>query len=125
MADGKLQWRQRIDSAVLSEAIKQYNTGDFNAALTALERARAPREQIVKTVIMLWIAGRLETEIEEEAVPKALEILRPYLSQHPHEYGLAQHLSDAEIFQKAMNLHRKRGQLGKNHFLENDKAIGW
>ena len=125
MADGKLHLRQRIDSAALAEAIERYNAGDFDAALAGLERARAPREQVIKAVVMLWLAGRLETEIEQDVVPKALDILQSYLAKNPREYGLAEHVSDAEIFQKAMNLHRQRGQLGKNHFVENDKAIGW
>ncbi|MHC4143812.1 MAG: hypothetical protein ACYSUD_03435 [Planctomycetota bacterium] len=125
MVDGKLQLHQRIDSVALTEAIKQYNSGDFAAALAALERADDSRAQVAKAVVTLWLAGRLDTEIEQEVMPKVIEILRSYLAKHPGEYGLAEILSDAEVFQKAMGLHRKRGQLGKNHFLENDKAIGW
>jgi hypothetical protein len=125
MVYGELRLDRRVDSAALTEAIKRYNAGDFQAALAALEKAKAAQAQVAKAVTMLWLAGRLETEIEQALVPKTLVILRSYLSRHPSEYGLAELLSDAEIFQKAMDLHRKRGQLGKNHFLENDKAIGW
>ena len=125
MVDGRLQLLQPANTPALTEAIRQYNSGDFDAALASLEKVRSSQEQAAKAVVMLWLAGRLETEIEQDVVPKALEVLRPYLARHPDQYGLAEHLTEAEIFRKAMELHRKRGQLGKNHFLENDKAIGW
>lgn len=125
MIDGKLQLDRRIDSTALTEAIRRYNAGGFDTALAALAKAGTPREQIARAVVMLWLAGRLETEVEQTVVPEAIEVLRSYLVENSGEYGLVELLTDAEIFQKAMELHRKRGQLGKNHFLENDKAIGW
>jgi hypothetical protein len=33
--------------------------------------------------------------------------------------------SDAGIFEQALRLHLTRGDVGKNHFLENIKAVGW
>ncbi|UCF17404.1 MAG: hypothetical protein JSW59_08055, partial [Phycisphaerales bacterium] len=125
MIGGKLRLLQQIDSSALSEAIELYNDEDFDSALVALESVGASKALVAKAVVMLWLAGRLETEIEQEVVPEALKVLRSYLAENPGEYGLAEYLNDAVIFQKAMELHRKRGQLGKNHFLENDRAIGW
>ena len=69
--------------------------------------------------------------MEKKLVPAAIEILRQHVRVHPEETVLAEHLQDAEYFQKALTTHLTRGHLaddkgrGKNHFIENDRAIGW
>ena len=59
--------------------------------------------------LALWLAGQLETEVEQQLVPQALPILRAYCQAHPDESVVAELLSDAEIFERAMQTHVNRG----------------
>jgi len=125
--DGKLRLNTKIASPRLRTSVERYNTGRFDAAVAALREVREPTAQVAKAVVALWLSGRLETEVERELVPQALPVLRQYVKAHPEAYGLAEILSDAEIFQRAMHIHVNRGgaEAESNHFVENDKAIGW
>ena len=125
--DGKLRLNAKIASPRLRTSIEQYNAGRFEAAAAALRDVREPDSKVAGAVVALWLSGRLETEVEQELVPQALPALREYVKANPNAYGLAEVLSDAEIFQKAMQIHVNRGgaKSESNHFLENDKAIGW
>jgi len=126
MVDGALRLNARVESPALQKSIEQFNAGRFDAALASLERAREPQARVAKAVLGLWLAGRLETEAEWTLVPEALKVLRSAVKENPQERGLAEVLSDAEIFQKAMTIHVKRGgDAESNHFLDNDRAIGW
>jgi hypothetical protein len=126
LADGKLRLSADIDSPSLRTSTEQYNAGRFDAAAASLRDVQEPNAQVAKAVVALWLSGRLETEVERELVPWALPVLRAYVKEHPEAFGLAELLSDAEIFQKAMQIHVQRGGAAEsNHFLENDKAIGW
>ncbi len=121
----KLRLTKPIDSPALSTAIEAFNEADFEAAVGALARVTEPDAQLAKALVQLWLSGRLEVEVAEAFVPEAIEVLTPYCQAHPEETRLAEILQDAKIFQKALTLHRERGKLGTNHFIENDKAIGW
>lgn len=123
--DAKLRLVRPVDSPALEQVIDKYNAGDFDAALAALDRVEEPQAQVARSVAALYLAGRLETEAEFRLVPQAIDVLRPYVAEHPDQYGVVELLSDAEIFQRAIQIHSTRGQLGKNHFIENDKAIAW
>jgi hypothetical protein len=126
MADGKLRQTGPATSPRLKEAIGLYNNGQFEAAATSLQQVTEPQAQVAKAVLGLWLSGRLETELEQQLMPECLATLRPYVKAHPEEHGLAELLSDAEIFQKAMQIHVNRGgDAESNHFLDNDRAIGW
>ncbi len=123
--DGLLRLAGPLDSPALGESIAKYNAGDFAAALQALDGADEPEAEVPAAIVRLWLAGRLETEIERTTVPVATAVLRTYVAENPDDYAVAEILGDAEIFLRALDLHLTRGDLGKNHFLENDKAIGW
>jgi len=127
-ADGTLRLREGMDSPALQTAVKQYNGEDFDAAISSLRQVHEDQARVAKAAVGLWLAGRLETEAERELVPEAISALRACVEANPREYGLAELLSDAEVFQKAMQIHVTRGRGGdaeSNHFLANDKAIGW
>ena len=112
-----------IASPALNEAIDKYNEEDFEGSLDALERIREAEAQVAKALVGLWLAGRLETEAERTLVPESVKILRKAVSDDPRDLELATVLGDAETFLKAWNLHATRGEMGKSHFIENDKAI--
>jgi hypothetical protein len=109
----------------LNTAISSFNSGDFAGAVEALSGIREREAQLAKAIVQLWLAGRLEVEVEETFVPEAVEVLRDYVAANPADYAVAELLQDTEIFLKALTLHRERGKLGTNHFIQNDKAIGW
>ncbi len=129
----KLRATRPLPSQALNEAIAEFNSEDFAGALKALEKVREPEAKVGKAIVQLWLAGRPEVEMEEELVPAALKVLQEYVAAHPEENGVAEVLQDAEIFQKALTTHLTRGQIRiingeavqRNHFIENDKAIGW
>jgi hypothetical protein len=121
----RIRLTRRIDSPALGDAVEKYNRREFDAALKALEGVNETDAQVAKALVELWVAGRCETEVEREVVPRALATLKTYLSENPQETGVAEVVADAEIYLKAWNLHWTRGELGKTHFLENDKAICW
>lgn len=126
MVAGALRLNAKVASPALRKSIKQFNEGRFDAALASLKQAREPQARVARAVVGLWLAGRLETEAEWTLVPEALKILRTAVKANPQERGLAEVLSDAEIFQKAMTIHVNRGgDAESNHFLDNDRAIGW
>jgi len=120
-----IELTQDIASPALNEAVSKYNEGDFAGSLEALARVREPEAQVAKALVGLWLAGRLETEAETTLVPQSVKIFRKAVSDDPEDFGLADVLGDAETFLKAWNLHANRGQIGKSHFIENDKAIDW
>ncbi len=120
----KLRATRDLNSPALDEAIEKFNAGDFVGALDALEGAKAREEQLAKAVIELWLAGRLEVEKEEKLVPGALEVLRKYVTRHPEENGIAELVTEAEIFHEALVTHLMRGLPDRNHGIENDKAVG-
>ena len=125
-ADGKLRLSENIDSPSLRTSVRQYNAGRFDAAVASLRNVEESQAQVARAVVALWLSGRLETEVERELVPWALPVLRAHVKENPEAFGLAEILSDAEIFQKAMQIHVQRGGAAEsNHFQENDKAIGW
>jgi len=129
----KLYLTGRSESAALNDAVSRYNSGDFEGAAKALARVREPAAQVAKAIIQVWLAGDMSLELEEELLPKAIPVLRKHVAEHPQDNGVAEVLQDAEIFNKALTIHLTRGQIGfvdgqavqKNHFIENDKAIGW
>ncbi|HIE97508.1 MAG TPA: hypothetical protein EYQ63_10965 [Fuerstia sp.] len=124
--DGKLAVSHPIASAALARAIEQFNAGDFNAALISLQLINEPAAQVARATLALHLAGSLHTESEFQLVPQAIAILRPHVAANPEDHAAAELLADAEIFQKAMSLHVHRyGELESNHFLGNDRAIGW
>ncbi|MBM4091653.1 MAG: hypothetical protein FJ276_19830 [Planctomycetes bacterium] len=114
-----------IDSPALNEAVACYNRGDFSRAIRTLDQVREPDAAVAKALLQLWVAGRLETESERALVPAAVETLRDHVGRHPHDLAVADILTDAEIYLRAWDYHATRGQLGKNHFNENNKAINW
>ena len=123
----KLKLTQRIDSPELIKAIGHFNEGKFQEAVGAVAKIREGDAQTAKAIVMLWLVGRLETELENDQglVRSAIGILRKYVQSHPEENGVAEILQDAELFDKALDIHLTRGEaaLGENHFLENTKAI--
>ncbi len=127
--DDKLRFAARINSPALSEAVSLFNREDFSAALRALDGVTEPEAQPAKAIVQLWLVGRLETELEldQPLVRAALRILRPYVRAHPDHNGVADIFHDAELFDKALDIHVTRGEapLGENHFLENCKAINY
>ena len=129
--DGRLKLIAEIDSPALRGAISSFNIGDLDAAAASLAQVTEPDAQVAKAVVALWLAGHPDVEMEKTLVPGAIEILRQHVRVHPEETVLAEHLQDAEYFQKALTTHLTRGHLaddkgrGKNHFIENDRAIGW
>ena len=126
MVEDKLQLYENIDSASLHKSIEEFNAGRFDSAVASLQDVQEPEAQVAKAVVGLWLSGHLETEVERELVPPALATLRAHLKEKPDEFGLAELLSDAEIFEKAMQIHVNRGgNAESNHFLDNDRAIGW
>jgi hypothetical protein len=56
---------------------------------------------------------------------EAARILRRYVPRHPEETRLEEILSDAEVFLTGWKIHTERGLPKTNHFIENNKAIGW
>jgi len=122
--DDKLSFTRTINSPALHEALKLFNSGQFDASLKALGGANEPEARTASAIVALWLAGRLEIESEADLVPASMESLRECVKLRPEENRVAEILRDAEIFQRALTTHRTRGQTGKNHFIENDKAIG-
>jgi len=120
----KLRATRELESPALDDAITRFNEGDYTGALEALGEVEGGEGQVGKAVIQLWLAGRLEVELEEELVPAALEVLRKYVAEHPEENGVAEHLVEAEMFHEALMTHLMRGLPGRNHGIENDKAVG-
>ncbi len=120
----KLRLVAPLESRTLNVAISRFNDGDFMGAAEALKLVREPAARVARAVVQLWLAGRLEVEMEEELVPAALEVLRGYVKRHPEENGVAELVADAEIFHKALTTHLTRGEVSKNHGIENDKAVG-
>ena len=114
-----------VDSPALKEAIEEYNQRDFAGAVDAVNQIDEPEAQVAKAVIALWLCGRLEVEEERTTVPLAARILRRYVPRHPEETQLDEMLSDAEVFLKGWKIHTERGLPETNHFIENNKAIGW
>lgn len=114
-----------IDSPALKEAIEKYNQQDFAAAVEALNKTDEPEAQVAKAVVSLWLCGRLEVEKERSMVPEAARVLRKYAPRHPEETQLGEILSDTEVFLKGWKIHTERGLPETNHFIENNKAIGW
>jgi len=129
----RLSLSREIASPGLAAAIERFNSRDFPGARKALESVKAPQAQAAKAVVQLWLAGRPEVEAERELVPAALATLRAYVARHPEENCVAELLEDAEAFQRALQIHLTRAKIQivngravqKNHFIENDKAIGW
>ena len=97
-----MQLNEEVDSPALQQSIEQYNVGDFDAAVASLEKVNEPSAQLAKAIVGLWLAGSLETEVEWTMVPQALVTLRAAVKRDPGNPRLADLLSDAEIFQKAM-----------------------
>jgi len=124
---------KKIQCPALHDAISKYNSGDPAAAVKALEGVKEPEAQVAKAIVQVWLAGRMDLETEDTLVPAAIKVLRKHVAARPEDNGVAEVLQDAEIFQKALTIHLTRGQIGmvdgkavqKNHFIENDKAIGW
>ena len=114
-----------IDSPALKAAIKKYNQRDFSGAVEAIERVSEAEAQVAKAVVSLWLCGRLEVEKERTLVPEAAGILRRHVLQNPGETRLDEILSDAEVFLRGWKIHSERGLPETNHFIENNKAIGW
>ena len=115
-----------VRSPALEEAISKYNGKEFDEAVRAVARVREPEAQVAKAIVMLWLAGRPEVEMDQQLVPAALSILRSYAAEHSEETGVQEVLQDAEYFAKALQIHLERGAIGtRNHFIENDKALGW
>lgn len=126
MIDGKLRLNAKLESPALRKSIEQFNGSQFDEAVASLDEVNEPNAQVAKAVVGLWLAGRLETEAEWDLVPEALNVLRVAVKANPQELGLAELLSDAEIFQKAMTIHVNRGgEEESNHFLDNNRAFGW
>ncbi len=123
--DDKLKLARPLRSEALNDAIAKFNEKDFAGSLRAVKGVREPEAQAARAAVGLWLAGRLEIEEEEKLVPAALALLREYAAAHPDENGAAELVQDAAIFEEALTIHLTRGELGKNHFIENDKAIGW
>ena len=121
----RLELARPVQSPGLTEAIEAFNRGDYNRAHQALQRAKEPEARVARSIVLLWLAGRLEVEREKGLVSEALATLREYVKARPSENSVAEIESDAEIFERALRLHLTRGDVGKNHFLENIKAIGW
>ena len=118
MVDGKLKLHQPIDSLALLRSIEEFNAGRFDTAVVLLKGICKPEAQVAKVVVELWLPGRLETEVEQEFVPQALATLQAHLKESPGEFGFAELLSDAEIFEIAMQLHvNRRDDAERNHFL--------
>lgn len=124
--NGQLALTQPVQSPALAQTIKHYNAGHFDAAIVALQNIAEPNAQLARATLALHLAGNLNTEAEDQLVPQAIAILKRHMDDNPQDRALAELLSDAEIFQKAMHIHIHRaGELESNHFLGNDRAIGW
>jgi len=121
----RIELTREIASPALKEAVEKYNQGDFAGSIKALARVREPDAQVAKALVGLWLAGRLETEAERTLVPQSAAILRKAVLDNPEDRCLADALNDAELFLKAWNTHVTRGQIGRSHFNENNKAINW
>jgi hypothetical protein len=113
-----------VQSAGLRQAVQAFNSGRYGEALQQAQRVSEPPARVPRAILQLWLAGRLELEEEARLVTEALAILAPYRDRHPEENGVAELVADAETFTRALAYHRARGELGKNHFFENAKAIG-
>ena len=122
--DGRLDLARTVASPALGEALAAFNGGRYEDALRRLEGATEAPARVPRAILELWLAGRLEVEDERELVEKALAVLDPHCDRHPEENGAAEIVSDARTFERALRMHRTRGELGKNHFVENAKAIG-
>jgi hypothetical protein len=120
----KLRVTGELDSRLLNLAVSRFNEGDFEGAARVLGRVNEPEAQAAKAVLQLWLAGRLEVEMEEELVPAALKVLRKYVAEHPDANGVAEHVAEAEMFDEALTTHLMRGGVDRNHGIENDKAVG-
>jgi len=123
--DDKLALTKPISSRTLNAAISNFNSGDFEAALDSLSRTREPEAQVAKAIVQLWLAGRLEVELEQELVPSALTVLAQDASTNPQDTVVAELAQEAKLFLRGLKHHLERGKLGTNHFIENDKAVGW
>ena len=108
-------------------SIEEFNAGRFDTVAALLKDIRKPEAPVAnKTMVELWLSGRLETEVEQEFVPQALATLQAHFKESHGEFALAELLSDAEIFEMAMQLHVNRGgDAESNHFLDNNRVIGW
>ena len=128
--DAKLRLRSGMSSPALEKAIRHFNDGDYFGALQALEGADEDEQvRAAKAIVLLWLAGRLETEflLDEEIVACAVETLEDYLASNTQKVRVAELLSDARTFLRAWLTLKNKGNFSdkpKNHFLESIKAIG-
>jgi hypothetical protein len=122
-ANDKLSLSKPVDSPSLDYAIAAFNKKDFLNSLAALPKIKEPEAQAAKAAVGLYLAGRLEIEAHDALVANAIEVLGGYVSKNPGDTIAAEWLEDAEVFQRAQTIHRTRGQIRKNHFVENDKAF--
>ncbi|MFC1734602.1 tetratricopeptide repeat protein [Candidatus Hydrogenedentota bacterium] len=125
----KLRATRRLDSPALAEAMAKFNKEDISGAVAALDEVDETDAQAAKAVVALWLAGRLETEFveDEKLLALAIEILEEAVRDNPKENQLAELLNDAQIFEKAWETHKTRGDAAKDksHFIENARAISW
>ena len=125
----QLQINHEIDSPGLHQTIEGFNNRNFDTALSGMETIQEPEAQTARAVLALWLAGRLETEFEQDMklTRLAAEILESHLMQHPQDVQLAELFEETKLFRLAWQLHEERGHdpLGENHFYENCKAIAY
>ena len=124
-----LKVTQPIDSPGLQEAIAEFNAKNYAGALQAVGSVREESALPAKAIMMLWLAGRLETdfELDNKLVASAANVLEKFVADHPDEIQTAEILDQAKTFVKAYEIHWTRGDYvaNGNHFAENGKAIGW
>jgi len=120
--DDQIKLNVKQASSALKDAVAKFNAKDFAGVREALKKIEEPT---ARAILTLWLVGRLEVEKEQPLIEKAIKDLKAYCKANPDDYVVGDMLTDAEIFHKALVMHLTRGEEGKGHFVENDKAIAW
>ena len=124
---GKLSLAEEAKSPALDAAVAAFNRKDIDGAVAALRAVREPGAEVAKAIVMLWCAGRLETDFEadKQLIGQAVELLEDHIAADPDTAQAAEMLHDAKLFQEAWHIHETRGEAakGEHHFHDNLHAI--
>ncbi len=107
------------------QAIELFNAGKVLEAARLIEGLQSTPTPAGKSLMQIWLAGRLEIENERELIAEAIPGLKKYLKANPADNPAAEALEDAMVMTKAFEVFDGRIGHGKNHFVEKQKAIGW
>lgn len=116
-----------ITTQELQDAVTSYNSGNHALAYghwnQSLSLSLNTTCTLARAQLGLYLAGSLKIDTELITLPSALDDLQTVLVSEPENYGARELLNITERMLQAFEYMFQRIELGKNHFLENDKGI--